>query len=327
MNRITLFAVSAAFSLTSLTASGATVQPREEISRWGQISSAAWPLAQANVELCGQTTGPALGFTQVGSMENRPMIFGVGEGSPAAASGLKDFDELVAFNGKALQTRKLEQVTERFDEVFADEAEVGQPLQVTYLRDGAEATVEVTPVNACKFNVMYIRKPIPTTTQGTALLLGNAIDSYASSPLEIRTYVSRYLARVILDHQGQNQKQGRKFDLLSGAAGLLTGHQAPVTGNAFARFRNGESQDLEQDYLSVYLLARAGDDVSGVPLFWEGVFANMTGNRFIGRALGQSQASPERLQELTAARDEVLAKVQAGQELKPEGRRAGQKEG
>lgn len=33
MNRITLFAVSAAFSLTSLTASGATVQPREEISR------------------------------------------------------------------------------------------------------------------------------------------------------------------------------------------------------------------------------------------------------------------------------------------------------
>jgi hypothetical protein len=57
------------------------------------------------------------------------------------------------------------------------------------------------------------------------------------------------------------------------------------------------------------------------------VFGNMTGNRFIGRALGQSQDSPERLQELTAARDELLAKVQAGQEPKPEGRRAGKKEG
>ena len=40
--------------------------------------------------------------------------------------------------------------------------------------------------------------------------------------------------------------------------------------------------------------------------------------------VGQSQGSPERLQELTAARDEVLAKVQAGQELLPEGRRAGE---
>jgi hypothetical protein len=33
MNRITLFAVAAAFSLASLTASAAAVQPREEISR------------------------------------------------------------------------------------------------------------------------------------------------------------------------------------------------------------------------------------------------------------------------------------------------------
>ena len=323
MNRITVF-VAAIFSLASITANAGTQQPREEIARWGQISAAAWPLAQANAELCGETTGPALGFAQVGSLDNRPMIFGIGEGSPAATAGLQDFDELVAFNGKALKTRKIEQVTERYDEVFSDQAKIGQPLQVTYLRDGAEATVEVTPVSACQFTVVYVPKPIPTTTQGTALLLGNAIDNYANSASEIRTYISRYLARIILDHQGQNQKQGRKFNLLSGAAGFLTGHQAPVSGNALVRFRNGEAQDLEQDYLSVYLLARAGDDVSDVADFWEGVFSNMTGNRFIGRALGQSQGTPERLQELTAARDEVLAKVQAGQELLPEGRRAGE---
>ena len=323
MRHITLL-LAASLSLASVAGNAAPQQPREEIARWGQISAAAWPLAQANAELCGQTTGPALGFSQVGSLDNRPMSFGVGEGSPAAAAGLQDFDELVAFNGKPLKTRKIEQVTERFDEVFADQAKVGEPLQVTYVRDGTEATVEVTPTQACLLNVIYIPKPVPTSTQGTAVLLGDAIDNYAFTPEEIRIYISRYLARIILDHQGQNQKQGRKFNLLSGAAGLLTGHQAPVSGNAFARFRNGESQDLEQDYLSVYLLARAGDNVTEVPAFWEKVFSNMTGNRFIGRALGQSQGSPERLQELTAARDEVLAKVQAGQALTPEGRRAGE---
>ncbi len=324
-----LFALFSALSLslTSLTASAATQQPREEMRRWGQIVSATWPLAQANVELCRSITAPVLGYMQVGSLENRPMIFGVGEGSPAAVAGLQDFDELVAINGAPLKTRKFEQITERYQKVYADHAKVGQPMQVTYLRDGKEATVDITPVNACQFMVFYSGKPIPTTTQGASVILGNAIDNYAHDSQAIRTYISRYLARVILDHQGQNQKQERKFNMLSGAATFLTGHQAPVSGGTFARFRNGEIQDLEQDYLSVYLLARAGDDVSGVPAFWENVFGQMTGNRFIGRALGQSQGSPERLQELTAARDEVLAKIETGQELLPEGRKAGTEEG
>ena len=78
--------VAAIFSLASITANAGTQQPREEIARWGQISAAAWPLAQANAELCGETTGPALGFAQVGSLDNRPMIFGIGEGSPAATA-------------------------------------------------------------------------------------------------------------------------------------------------------------------------------------------------------------------------------------------------
>ncbi|WP_448481922.1 hypothetical protein [Pseudoxanthomonas mexicana] len=64
-----LFALFSALSLslTSLTASAATQQPREEMSRWGQIVSATWPLAQANVGLCGSVTGPVLGYMQVGS--------------------------------------------------------------------------------------------------------------------------------------------------------------------------------------------------------------------------------------------------------------------
>jgi hypothetical protein len=55
-------------------------------------------------------------------------------------------------------------------------------LTVTYPRDGNEATVDVTPVNACQFTVVYTGKPIFTTTQGTRLLLGNAIDNYADNP-------------------------------------------------------------------------------------------------------------------------------------------------
>ncbi|MCW0399245.1 M48 family metallopeptidase (plasmid) [Xanthomonas sontii] len=303
-------------------ATASTPQINPEFARWNQISAAVWPLAQANVELCGAAVVPSLGFSVGGSDNNLPLLLGVGEGSPAQAAGLQDFDELVSINGEKLKTRKLEQVVERYAEVLVDEAEAGHPLEVVYLRDGVETKASVTPVQACDFRVLYVPKPIPSTTQGNAVVLGNAIDSYAKTPEQIRAYVSRSVARIILDHQGENARRGRGINLLTGAAGLLTGHNVGITGNAVARFRNAERQDLEQDYLSVYLLARAGDDVSGITDFWQGVFANMPSNQLLGRALGQSQGSPVRLEELAAARDEILAKKQAGEPLLPAGRRA-----
>ncbi|QRD62716.1 M48 family metallopeptidase [Xanthomonas citri] len=303
-------------------AAAAAPATNPEFVRWNQISAAVWPLAAANVELCGAAVAPSLGFSVGGSSDNRPLLLGVGEGSPAQVAGLQDFDELVSINGEKLKTRKLEQVLDRYAEVLGDEAQDGEPLDVVYLRDGAEFNVSVTPLQACNFRVLYIPKPIPSSTQGNTVLLGNAIDTYAQTPEQIRAYVSRSLARIILDHQGENARQGRGFNLLNSAAGMLTGHSVSATGNAVARFRNGARQDLEQDYLSVFLLARTGDDVSGITDFWQGVFSNMTGNELIGRALGQSQGSPARLEELAAARDEVLAKKDAGEPLIPTGRRA-----
>lgn len=319
-----LLIIAGLLSAVSLSTSAADIQATPEFTRWNEISAAVWPLAEANVELCGSAVGPALGFNAGGSLNNLPLLLGVGEGSPAQKAGLQDFDELVSINGKKLKTRKVEQVIERYAEVLEDQANVGQAMEVVYLRDGVEATATVTPVNACNFSVVYVPKPIPSTTQGSTVILGNAIDAYAETPTQIRAYLSRSLARIILDHQGQNARQGRGFSLLNGAAGFLTGHNVGVTGNAIARFRNSESQDLEQDYLSVFLLARAGDDVSGITDFWQSVFSDMTGNRLVGKALGQSQGSPARIEELTAARDEVLEKQQAGEPLVPAGRRAGE---
>lgn len=315
----TLFATAATFSVSAKEQSDGAMsaEVRQEFARYVQINSAAWPLAQANVELCGSAVGPAMGYFTGGSLENRPLVLGVGEGSPAQLGGLQDFDELVSINGTKLKTRKLEQVLPRYNEVLEEEAEVGISMEVKYLRNGVEGVATVTPVEACNFTVIYVPKPIPSTTQGTNVVLGSAIDLYADNPEQIRAYLSRSLARIVLDHQGANLRGGRGFNLLNSAAGFLTGHQLPVTGNALARFRNAENQDLAQDYLSVFLLARTGDDVSGIADFWSGVFSQMTGNKLVGRALGQSQGSPERLVKLAEARDEVLALQQAGKPLVP----------
>lgn len=313
--------LAAAVAIPAQAIAGTDGSPNEhvriELTRLNEIGSAVWPMRQANVDLCGGAVAPAIGIFPGGSLENRPLALGVGQGSPAQLGGLQDFDELVSINGKKLKTRKLEQVLERYNEVLEDQAEVGTEMTIEYLRNGVEGVAKVTPVEACNFMVIYVPKPIPSTTQGTNVVLGNAIDNYAHNPEQIRAYLSRSLARIILDHQGQNASQGRRFDLLNSAAGFLTGHQVGVTGNALARFRNGPDQDLAQDYLSVFLLARSGDDVSGIADFWAGVFSQMTGNKLVGRALGQSQGSPERLAKLVEARDEVLALQEAGKPLVP----------
>src|SRR5690606_26616212 len=162
-----LFATAATFTVSAKEQNDGAMsaEVRQEFARYVQINSAAWPLAQANVELCGSAVGPAMGYFTSGSLDNRPLVLGVGEGSPAQLGGLQDFDELVSINGTKLKTRKLEQVLPRYNEVLEEEAEVGTSMEVKYLRNGVEGVATVTPVEACNFTVIYVPKPIPSTTQ------------------------------------------------------------------------------------------------------------------------------------------------------------------
>ena len=92
--------------------------------------------------------GPVLGVTIGSSSEDGPVdgveIFGVSPGGAAADAGLRAGDVLTAINGESLAADKPGVATDRLLD-FMKGVEMGDTLDVEYLRNGKRSTVEVAP--------------------------------------------------------------------------------------------------------------------------------------------------------------------------------------
>ena len=294
--------------------------------QWSRLVSQAWPLREANADLCPNSRGTSLGLMIGGALDEHPVVMGVGADSPAARAGIAPRDELVSIGGRAIRGKSQEAVAKAYDEAIGG-LQAGTPVAVEFRRDGAVQTATATPALACSFDVVYTHLPAPPSVQGTQLLIGSQYDALMQTDEQVRMVLSRFLARAILDHSGEVKSEGRKWEAASTAMGFLTGMGSPVSGNAIAKMRNGERMDLEADHLSVYLLARAGTDVNAVPEFWAGVWAQQVqepgmARRLLGRVTNQSLGSEKRKLELEATRDQVLQLQAAGQPLVPVARTA-----
>lgn len=296
--------------------SAASAKKSADIARTNEIAMAIWPLKQANVELCGKEVGPSFGFQSALSPENKPLVLGIGEGSPAQLGGLQNYDELVAINDVEFGTAEQEQLDQRYRDVLDEQANLGREVKVKYLRNGVESVATITPVTACSFTVTYEseRDPFSASLEGNNLVLDEDIDAYAHSPEQIRAFLSSALARILLTEQWENAEENPPSNH---AAAMETEEEDGVPKHVADRLRIALKQNLQQDYLSVYLLARTGDDVSGIADFWSGVFSNQKGSPMMRSLMSKWSGFPERLAKIAETRDEVLALQKAGKPLLP----------
>lgn len=291
------------------------------IKRWADIEQAAWPILATNTELCKAHNGYVPGFHAVTSAAGTGMdIYLVGAGSPAESAGLVVGDVITSFNGKDVTHKK--KGNKVFGDAYIQATKRQDPIQITYLRDGQLNQAAVSSVPACNVRILYTGLPIMTgfNEDFGGLIIGNQIDLYASNDDDIKLLLARDLAKLFLDHRGEKAKSRRLAGWGASAVGFVTGQptHADSISSAWANLRHGDRQASEADYLGLYLAARAGVDISHAPAFWETVFANRTGNRGVGRLLGNEPPTPERLEGIRLATQEILAKQAAGAPLIPE---------
>lgn len=293
----------------------------EHIRRWADIEQAIWPILAANTDLCENYKGYVPGFQAFRDTQDQGMaIYLVGEGSPAESAGLQVGDVITSINGRDVTHKK--RGGEAYNEAYEKATESSSPVQINYLRDGQAHQAQVPAVPACNVRILYTGLPTAAGVHEKykVLILGNHVDLYSTTDEEVRLYVGRELARLFLQHRGQKAKTRKVVGWGANAVGFLTGHAVPTesVSHVWANLRHGDRQAREADYLGLYLVARAGDDISVAPQYWEAVFANRTGNAGVGRLLGNDPPSPERLEGIRLATREILDKQAAGQQLTPQ---------
>lgn len=291
------------------------------IRRWADIEQAVWPLLAANTDLCKAQAGYVPGFQAFLSTGSPGMeIYLVGDGSPAEAAGLQVGDVVTSLNGKDVTHKK--KGGEAYNEAYARATKSPNPVRVAFLRDGQINEVSVSAVPACNIKILYTGLPIAAgyNEEHQVLILGNHVDLYSNTDDDVRLYLARDLAKVFLDHRGQKEKTRKLGGLAATVTSFVTGHNvsADTLPSIWANVKHGDRQAREADYLGLYLAARAGVDIRQAPAFWEGVFANRTGSAGVGRVLGNDPPSPERLEGIRLATEEILAKQAADQILNPE---------
>lgn len=186
-----------------------------------------------------------------------PTVVAVVPGSAAERAGLMAGDVIVALIGTdAPEPPK----GKSFTRVAATEAliEAGLAqgnLVIGVRRAGALRTFEVPSVTGCasRFQLQPGTK-LNASADGTYVQVSGALVEFATRDDELALILAHELAHNILGHKA-------KLDAAGVSRGLFAG-----MGRNGARIRETEA---EADRLALYLMARAGYDITIAPAFWE----------------------------------------------------------
>lgn len=241
------------------------------------------PLIRANAGLCGNAAPVYLGATffhaeqfpaefqrAAGSIlgnRDRVVIRDVFAGSPAAASGLRPGDAVLAVAGTDVRT------TDEFGAVMQEQPGADGRIEFIILRDGAARSTSLRPEVACEYPLGILPGgELNAFADGNLVAISIGMLEFLRDENEIALVLGHELAHNMLLHVEKSQANAAAGALIGGILGALLGVDAIDVGiDVGAQIGAGAfSQDFEAeaDYAGVYYAARAGYDVSGVADVW-----------------------------------------------------------
>jgi len=201
----------------------------------------------------------------------RPAIISLVEGSPAAQAGIRDHDEIVAFNGELIPVTG---TAKWMDKWLKGNGE--KPVKVNLRRNGEDMTISVTPVIGCSIPIQYVTTDeVNAYTDGEKIVINSGIAALAKTDAQLATVIGHELGHVWLGHRSKKEANGL-LGAVAGAAvdgGFLLGSVS--TGGVFTRELEkvglraySVAFEREADYVGAYFAARAGYDLAGAEELW-----------------------------------------------------------
>lgn len=242
----------------------------------------AAPLLINNADLCKSQARNLLGFTAknkysypgeyadastaVLGYDDVLQVSGVLAGSGAAKAGLRKGDDLVAAGGKSLP--KGRDAESKAAAVFAPLAAGSANLSMTIARNGNKETLNVPVTRACAFRVdLGNSDNVNAYSDGSRVLLTRGMINFAQNDEAIAYVMAKELAHNVLGHAGQTRSTATVSSIIDNLAAIRP-DLTMLVGSAGIRPMPAD-YDVAADNLALYMLARAGYNISNARSFWQ----------------------------------------------------------
>lgn len=310
-------------------------QLRDYYGQLHRLDTVAFRIATANREFCkgwesaqiglhaltprslprrfGSFSAEALGLRWV-----RATVISVVEGSPAAAAGFQNGDELISFNGDPVPTTGAPGWIGGFLKYNGE-----RPVEVAFLRDHEHMTLVVNPVMGCAIPVLLeVKSEAGAFTDFKKIVIHTGILRIARTDAELALVVGHELAHVNMGHY---EKKG--FNAFVGGIGgaMIDGGfmlGGIYTDGAFSNYMERAGMlafsaafEREADYVGAYYAARAGYDIADTGQVWRAMSLE---NPLSIRLTSTHPATPVRFLQMRKVAEEIADKKHRKQPLVPD---------
>ena len=237
------------------------------------------------------------------SLTNAVTVAIAAKSGPAHAAGLAAGDVVASVNGEEIPAGI--GATERFISLSNQAAKQGRVI--IGLANGR--SYAINPVSICEHPALLVRSPeTNAAADGTSVAITTALYDVTQSDDELALVLGHELAHNVLNHLKQGQdtppKSGRLLDALlrSSISAALTSQATPP---------HSQAKEREADHVGLYIMARAGFDVSSAERLW----AHLSRSTNASLLAKTHPSAPDRLAAIRQTTEEIRAKQNSGQPL------------
>lgn len=219
----------------------------------------------------------------------RPSIIAVQADGPAAAAGLRPGDTIAAINGAPLAEAGSANTLAKTYRDLAQVAADSGPVKLDIVRNGRTLDLVITPEESCDYDVWL--KPstkINAYATGRSVVFFRGMMKMLTDDNDLALIFAHELAHNVLGH--------------------ISVSKGPSV------MRMGSKFEAEADYVGLYMMARAGYDISGAAEFWRRMAVE---NPAAVMKEGSHPTTAARFLSLEAARQEIQSKMDSGEPLAP----------
>ncbi|MBZ0159735.1 MAG: M48 family metalloprotease [bacterium] len=304
--------------------------------RHDRLQTVALPLLIAATPLCEDDAEPLYGIElhdkvfyreKLGEAFEQAAVkqYGLGDGVyvryvhptlPAGLSGLSVGDRVHAIDDVPLDHKQAIEAMR----ILRDRNRAGDPpLSLTIERKGQRMTLTIPTVRACRYPVILVNEDaVNAYADGSKVGITKGMIRFAERDEELALVVGHEIAHNTLGHLRKRVGPallGTIADLaIAIVTGVRTGIFQEVGGRVFS-----QAFEAEADYAGLYLVARAGYDITGSAQFWRRMAVEHPGS-IQGAFLTTHPSAPERFLAIERTSREIEEKRRQGLPLIPERR-------